>query len=157
MRNERDPDSSAVDADISAGLDDRLCAQKASDDALLARVKVRVMEALNEQQQAFAYRTVRPSAHEGWEKMAPGIERKILWDSGGARSCMVRLSPGATYPAHIHGMDEECVVLEGSLCIGPDIELHAGDFHIGRSGHAHGETITRTGALIYLRGAAAEL
>ena len=97
------------------------------------------------------YRTVRAADH-GWERMAPGVERKVLWVSGGAQSCMVRMAPGASVTAHSHAMDEECVVLEGTLHIGPDIVLNAGDFHVGRKGSTHELATTQTGALVVLEG-----
>lgn len=45
------------------------------------------------------------------------------------------------------------MVLEGSLRIGDDLVLHAGDFHVGRQGSMHAAASTETGALVYLRGA----
>jgi quercetin dioxygenase-like cupin family protein len=121
----------------------------ASDDALLARVKSRVLAAITNSLPENL--TVR--SDEGWEPMAPGIERKLLWRTGETLACMLRCAPGATLPRHFHGVDEECIVLEGSMRIEPDIVLHAGDFHLGRQGSRHGAASTDTGCLVYLRGA----
>lgn len=156
MTPDRDPHEMSLDPDIHDNLDARICAPQPDDDALIARVKARVMAAVAPPPAA-AFRTVQAGAPDGWERLAPGIERKILWESQGARSCMMRFAPGAKVPAHVHGMDEECVVLEGSLRIEPDIVLQAGDFHVGRRGCAHGESVTQTGALVYLRGSIAEV
>jgi anti-sigma factor ChrR (cupin superfamily) len=98
------------------------------------------------------YRTVRAGEGE-WQTLAPGLERKMLWNSGDAQSCLMRLAPGATVCGHLHFADEECIVLEGSVRIGADLVLRAGDFHGGRRGSEHAETSSETGALIYLRSA----
>ena len=144
------PGSERMDPALALALDARLRADGADDSELIARVKERIMQSVRAEADA-GHRTVRAS-DDAWENVAPGIDRKILWESGPARSWMVRLAPGALFPAHLHPMDEECVVLEGSLRIG-DILLHAGDFHVGRQESMHGVTSTDTGAVVYLRGA----
>ena len=148
----RTPRNRALDADTTAALDACLAPAQDGDESLIARVKARVMAAV--QQDASApNRTVRAADSHGWEVMAPGLERKVLWDSDGARSCMLRVAPGVVVPSHMHRLDEECVVLEGSIRIGRDLVLQAGDFHVGRRGSRHEDTTTDTGAIVYLRGA----
>lgn len=142
-----------LDATLSSQLDARFARPRETDTDLIARVKNCVMASIRAETDP-GHRTVR--AHDdAWELLMPGIARKILWANGAASSWMVRLAPGAMFPAHLHAMDEECVVLEGSLCIG-DVQLSAGDFHVGRLGSMHGMTRTDTGALVYLRGALSE-
>lgn len=116
---------------------------------MLARVKMRVMGAVRYKSQAL-HRTVRSEAGL-WEQLAPGVERKRLWESGDAMSCLLRLAPGASVGSHGHAIDEECVVLEGSLNIGADLVLRPGDFHVGVKGVPHEEAHTETGALVFLR------
>ena len=123
----------------------------AGDDALVARVHTRVMGEIRSARQA-QYRTVR-AVEGGWEELAPGVLRKMLLVTADAQSCLVRLAPGAQVPAHTHPVDEECVVLEGSVRIGADLVLGQGDFHVGRAGSVHGMTSSESGALVYLRGA----
>jgi anti-sigma factor ChrR (cupin superfamily) len=52
-----------------------------------------------------------------WEQVAPGIECKLLaTDTERQRvSMLVRLAPGASYPAHTHGGVEELHLLDGEL------------------------------------------
>jgi hypothetical protein len=140
--------ASALDPELRRALAERL---GPADAQLIAGVKARVLEAVRSQGPLL--RTV-PFAAKGWETLAPGVERKVLWTSATAQSCMMRLAPGACVSGHAHPIDEECVVLEGTLRIGQDIVLHAGDFHMGRKGSVHGDATTETGALVYLRGAA---
>lgn len=98
------------------------------------------------------HETVR--ANEGtWEAVGPGVERKLLWESAGALSCLMRLAPGASVEGHDHRIDEECIVLEGTLRIGDDLVLRAGDFHVGIKGIPHAVAQTDTGVLVYLRAA----
>ncbi|MFC5496840.1 cupin domain-containing protein [Caenimonas terrae] len=115
----------------------------------IARVRARVMEEVA-RQPAQPHATVRADAGQ-WQLLAPGVERKLLWERGGATSCMVRLAPGASFPAHGHPIDEETVILEGSLWIGPTLLLRAGDFHVGRSGMQHEEVRTDEGCVCFLR------
>jgi anti-sigma factor ChrR (cupin superfamily) len=120
------------------------------DDAVLARVKARVMRSIGAGQ-----RTVR-AAQGQWSEIGPGIERKWLWNDGATESWMVRLAPGAVVRAPLHAAVEECVVLQGSLRIGAGLVLHQGDFHVAASGTLHEAVSTDTGALLYIRGAPTE-
>src|SRR5256885_16820945 len=54
-----------------------------------------------------------------WEQVAPGIECKLLaTDTERHRvSMLVRLAPGASYPAHTHAGIEELHLLDGELWI----------------------------------------
>jgi hypothetical protein len=151
MNDGPDDASAGLDPDLRRLLDQRVGRSTEDDDALIARVKSRVMSAI-EAEQRLQYRTVR-SAGPGWETVAPGVERKMLWTTASEQSCMLRLAPGASVGSHWHAADEECVVVEGSVRIGADLVLHAGDFHIGRKGSVHEATTSETGAVVYLRGA----
>ena len=135
--------------DIRQSLDDALDETNQGDGALIARVRQRVLVAVA-QKTSLLHRTVRAEAGV-WEPVAPGVERKPLWDSGQATSCLIRLAPGAVFPAHDHPLDEECVVLEGSLRIGADLLLRVGDFHVGVKGVVHDVVGTQEGCLCFLR------
>ena len=121
----------------------------ADDGALIARVRAVVFDAVAGKTGAL-HHTVRADAGE-WEQVAPGVQRKMLWERGTAASCMLRLAPGTAFPSHTHLIDEECVVLEGSLQIGRDLVLRPGDFHVGLSGVEHERVSTRDGCLCFLR------
>lgn len=86
----------------------------------------------------------------GWAELLPKVHAKLLFTDGVAQSYLVRLEPGAHAPAHPHPAEEECLVLEGELRIG-DIHLRAGDFHVAGADAEHGETVSETGALLFLR------
>jgi hypothetical protein len=139
----------ALESDIRQSLDQALQAHRAGDSELLARVKSRVIGAV-ERKTGLLHRTVRAEAGV-WEPVAPGVQRKLLWERGDASSCLVRLAPGASFPPHGHPIDEECVILEGALRIGADLLLRVGDFHVGLNGVEHEAVSTDEGCLCFLR------
>ena len=68
-------------------------------------------------------------AEPEWEEAAPGISCKLLaTDTEKDRvSMLVRLAPGAAYPAHRHAGVEELHLLHGELMI-DDKKLYPGDY-----------------------------
>jgi anti-sigma factor ChrR (cupin superfamily) len=70
-----------------------------------------------------------------WEQVAPGIECKLLaTDTERHRvSMLVRLAPGARYPAHTHADVEELYLLDGELWI-DERKLSPGDYNYGSPG-----------------------
>ena len=95
--------------------------------------------------------TIRADAGE-WVRLGPKVEMKILRQDRDSRCFLLRLHPGAVLPPHEHPMDEECFVLEGEAELG-GVRVRAGDFHLAPKGVPHGIVRSRTGALLYLRGA----
>ena len=96
-------------------------------------------------------------ADEGdWQPFIDGVSIKVLRDDGGVLSYLLRLAPGAALPPHRHPLDEECMVLDGTLRIGSHTEVRAGGYHLAHRGALHPTVSTRTGATIFLRGAAPE-
>jgi quercetin dioxygenase-like cupin family protein len=97
--------------------------------------------------------TVR-AAEGQWERLARGIERKVLHSSPDGRiTYLVRGQPGARLPGHDHSDDEEIFVLEGEFTIGT-VTLRAGDFHRARRGSPHPTATSATGCLLLIREAA---
>ena len=78
-----------------------------------------------------------------WEQVAPGIECKLLaTDEEKHRvSMLVRLAPGASYPAHTHAGVEELHLLDGELWI-DGRKLLPGDYNYGAPGA--GDEIVRS-------------
>lgn len=148
MTKSRGHGDSPLGGSLDRDLDARLFAPQDGDEELIARVRDRVMTAIASQATA-PHVTVR--ADDGWESLCQGVERKVLRDADGMRSCLMRLAPGVRIPGHFHAVDEECVVIEGSFRLG-DLHLHAGDYHMGRRGMDHEEAVTEEGVVVYLRG-----
>ncbi|MFN0186273.1 MAG: cupin domain-containing protein [Aquabacterium sp.] len=138
-----------LDADTLAALADAVPALPV-DDALIRRVRHRVLQRVAEDQRP-AHVTVRQEDGASLP-FGPGLTMKPLHQSDGVASYLVRLAPGAALPAHRHPVDEECVVLEGSLRIG-ELLVRAGGFHLGRRDALHAPIHSDEGALIFLRGA----
>jgi quercetin dioxygenase-like cupin family protein len=120
------------------------------DDALLDRVRARVMREVAAQAQSVLHTTVR-AGDRPWEPVAPGVERRVLFETDTTLSSLLRLAAGTTVPGHAHPIHEECLVLEGTLKIGQDLLLHPGDFHVGLQGVPHADASTDTGAVVFLR------
>jgi anti-sigma factor ChrR (cupin superfamily) len=89
-----------------------------------------------------------------WRPVGADMQVKTLYYDEAARmvSFLLRAQPGASMPAHVHHAVEECLVLEGEFALGDRI-LRVGDFEIGRVGQEHPMATTRTGVLVYIRGA----
>ncbi|HWF64660.1 MAG TPA: cupin domain-containing protein [Rhizomicrobium sp.] len=86
-----------------------------------------------------------------WEQVAPGIECKLLaTDHTRHRvSMLVRLAPGASYPAHTHAGVEELHLLDGELWI-DDRKLFPGDYNYGPPGSADYRVWSETGCTCVL-------
>ena len=100
--------------------------------------------------------TLTVRAAEGhWERIARGVERKILWQAPGGRvTYLIRGQPGAHLPGHDHDEDEETYVVAGDLTIGT-LTLGPGDYHLARRGRRHAAATTTTGCLLLITEAAA--
>ena len=85
-----------------------------------------------------------------WIDFLPRVQIKLLHFDGRYNSVLLRMAPGGSLPAHSHGDDEECMVLEGEVYLG-DIRVKAGDYHLALKGSHHGELRSDTGALLFLR------
>lgn len=97
------------------------------------------------------------SGDEGeWQPFLDGVAIKVLRQRDGVLSYLLRLEPGATLPPHRHPQDEECIVLEGRLRVGTQIEIGPGGYHLAHGGALHATITTATGATIFLRGAVPE-
>jgi anti-sigma factor ChrR (cupin superfamily) len=86
-----------------------------------------------------------------WEQVASGIECKLLaTDTEKHRvSMLVRLAPGASYPAHTHAGVEELHLLYGELWI-DDRKLVPGDYNYGAPGEGDQRVWSETGCTCLL-------
>ena len=98
---------------------------------------------------------VLPSARQwsepDWEQVAPGIACKLLaTDAERQRvSMLVRLAPGASYPAHTHAGVEELHLLDGELWI-DERKLFPGDYNYGAPGESDERVWSETGCTCVL-------
>lgn len=86
-----------------------------------------------------------------WDDFAPGIQRRVLWSSGGEAALLYRASPGAQVPSHGHLRDEECLMVDGEVFL-DDVLLCRGDYQLAPAGTAHAGVSTDTGGLIFAHG-----
>jgi anti-sigma factor ChrR (cupin superfamily) len=95
--------------------------------------------------------TARQWCEPEWEQVAPGIECKLLaTDTERHRvSMLVRLAPGASYPAHTHAGEEELHLLDGELWI-DERKLVPGDYNYGAPGAGDERVWSETGCTCVL-------
>ncbi len=86
-----------------------------------------------------------------WEEVATGIECKLLaTDAKRHRvSMLVRLAPGASYPAHTHAGVEELHLLDGELWI-DERNLFPGDYNNGAPEEGDERVWSETGCTCFL-------
>jgi quercetin dioxygenase-like cupin family protein len=86
-----------------------------------------------------------------WEQVAPGIECKLLAsDTEKHRvSMLVRLAPGARYPAHTHAGVEELHLLDGELWV-DGRKVVPGDYNYGAPGAGDDRVWSETGCTCVL-------
>jgi len=122
----------------------------AADDAAIDRVRARLMKRIANDSVGHH---VAIHAEEGrWHRLLPGIERKVLFEEGGVMSYLLKFAPGAVLPAHRHPVDEECVVISGTLRIA-GLALPAGSYHRVRKDVMDADSTSDDGCVIFLRGA----
>lgn len=91
---------------------------------------------------------VRKSEESLWKQSAfEGVEYKILNrdSSRNTVTLMIRMEPGAVFPAHPHGSAEDCFLVSGDLKIA-GTTMSAGDFHRAPAGSKHKKFTTSLGA-----------
>jgi anti-sigma factor ChrR (cupin superfamily) len=86
-----------------------------------------------------------------WEQVAPGIQCKLLATDSERHqvSMLVRLAPGASYPAHTHAGVEELHLLDGELWI-EDRKLVPGDYNHAAPGTGDQRVFSETGCTCVL-------
>jgi anti-sigma factor ChrR (cupin superfamily) len=85
-----------------------------------------------------------------WEEVLAGVSvKKLSVDrQRGFVTMLIRMAAGTAYPSHRHSQAEECLVLEGSLHVGTDIVMEAGDFQRAEAGSVHVPQYTDDGCLL---------
>jgi anti-sigma factor ChrR (cupin superfamily) len=116
--------------------------------SLQARLALRIAEETGKQP---VLPPARRWSEPEWEQVAPGIECKLLAaDTERHRvSMLVRLAPGASYPAHTHAGVEELHLLDGELWI-DQRKLLPGDYKRGAPGAGDERVWSETGCTCVL-------
>ncbi|MBB5204568.1 hypothetical protein HNQ51_001882 [Inhella inkyongensis] len=91
-------------------------------------------------------------APQAWQPLRPGVEICPLHAEGQAISLLARLDSGGRVPAHPHGVDEECLMVEGELFLG-DLLLREGEYQFAPAGSQHGELFADAPCLLFFHGA----
>lgn len=107
-------------------------------------------------------RRVRPTPGFGvvlkdegkWKEAFPGVSIKVLYfdKEAGLVTTLIRMSPGARIPEHIHPRTEQCLVLEGTI-VHDGKRYGPGDFTYALAGSVHPELTSEGGSLFLIVGA----
>jgi len=85
---------------------------------------------------------------EGWRPSPMrGIEVRPLL---GMKTMLVRMSPGTIYPEHDHKLNEQCLVVEGSITDTDGTIVSAGDFVYMPAGTNHAPIHTESGCTLLI-------
>ncbi len=95
--------------------------------------------------------TVQPEQGT-WSSFAPGVETKLLWESGELCSLLLRIEPETYVSVRAHRQAEEWVMLEGEAFFG-DTLLRSGDYRFAPADSPHPRVYSDVGALLFMRGA----
>jgi hypothetical protein len=87
----------------------------------------------------------------GWDDFCAGVRIRALWNGGERRSVLVRMRAGASVGAHGHGLEEECMMVDGEAFIG-DTLLRSGEYQLAPQGSRHGAVATDVGAVFFVHG-----
>jgi anti-sigma factor ChrR (cupin superfamily) len=119
--------------------------------SLQARLALRIAEETGTEPVLPPRRGEQTWSEPEWEQVAPGIECKLLaTDTERHRvSMLVRLAPGASYPAHTHAGAEELHLLDGELWIDAR-KLFPGDYNYGAPGAGDERVWSETGCTCVL-------
>jgi len=82
-----------------------------------------------------------------WRKVVPGVRMKRLW---GKHMFLLDCEPGATVPAHEHGMFEHTLILSGDVQA-DDGEYGPGDYFAMPAGSDHAAWSTRAGCRVLIQ------
>ena len=119
--------------------------------SLRAHLALRIAEETGKEPVLPAHQGEQTWSEPEWEEVAPGIECKLLaTDTERHRvSMLVRLAPGASYPAHTHASAEELHLLDGELWI-DERKLFPGDYNYGAPGAGNDCVWSETGCTCVL-------
>jgi quercetin dioxygenase-like cupin family protein len=90
--------------------------------------------------------------NQDWRQLAEGVEKKVLWTDGIRESRFYRMQAGAEVAAHLHLLEEECLVVQGEVFL-DDSLLCCGDYQLAPPGTRHNQVSTDVGAVLFVRSA----
>lgn len=87
----------------------------------------------------------------GWPEFGPGIRRRVLWQRGTQAAMLYKVEAGAFVPDHVHGHDEECLMVAGELFL-DDLLMQPLDYQVAPVGTHHQMTQAETDGILYGHG-----
>ncbi len=119
-----------------------------ADDSELATIKSGLMARIRASRAPGHFRLLDA---DGWYLVDPQVQVKALRNDGTTLSWLVKMQPGARFPAHAHADgDEECLVVQGSVVIDGHL-FHTGDYTMASRGSDHREVFSEEGCILFLK------
>ena len=136
---------------MSEELDLLLLAKTVTPVAPNSNVKERLMKRVAQFEQLKPAADIRRNEEEWIDSGVPGVAIRPLFTDPKKRTqtLMMRMDPGARYPAHNHHGAEQCLVLKGDVCWG-DLVYEEGDFLVMGQGSHHPEIHSVHGNVLLL-------
>ena len=93
------------------------------------------------------------ASEEGWKRIAELVFMKELFvnSARGTTTCLLRILPGGSVPAHRHSTIEEIFVIEGDCQINAEL-LGPGDYRCAQPGTADRSLTSERGTTVLLSG-----
>jgi anti-sigma factor ChrR (cupin superfamily) len=116
-----------------------------------ASIKSRLMERVSNFEALKPLADVRRYDDQWVHSGVPGIDLKTLFKDvkSGRTTMLLRMEPGASFPAHHHGDDEQCLVLQGDIRWG-ELVYEEGDFVVMANETTHPRIHTVNGNLLLI-------
>ncbi len=89
---------------------------------------------------------------QAWQPLREGVEICPFYGEGAAVSLLARFQAGGRVPGHPHGLDEECLMVEGELFLA-ELLLPEGGFQFAPAGSLHGDLFADAPCLLFFHGA----
>jgi anti-sigma factor ChrR (cupin superfamily) len=116
-----------------------------------AGLRTRLMDRIASPPPASFSVLVRASQVEWRSAGVPGVMMKTLFvdKATGNVTSLLKVEPGAIYPAHRHAGTEHTYVIDGDVIFN-DHELDTGDYEVAMAASDHSSVTTREGCLLLL-------
>ncbi len=153
----RDEGSSLAFRSFANTVAEFTCAQARSrpPEALKAKLMQRIQHTVQAGKEKPPPRLGAIRSHEGvWRESGfKGVSYKVLFydRAAGLVTTLVKMEPGASYPAHRHNKPEQCLVVEGDLWH-DDHEYGPGDFTWADANSIDPRISSKTGNLLLIIG-----
>jgi anti-sigma factor ChrR (cupin superfamily) len=145
----QDPEAEAALREVAGGIEALAAAAPAH--APPPELRARLLARVAREEAVRPQISLRAGERDWRPTGVAGIAMQLLYadPTTGRHTLLLRLDPGARYPAHLHDEAEQCLVLEGEVGW-EELRYAKGDFIVAGKGSVHPVIETTQGALLLL-------